>query len=86
MGSGPAARRHGGDHGGRRTRRALTRQLLIFSRRDVVTPEVLDLNALIAEMEGLLRQTIGDGIELVVALSQTSLVPPWTPARSSRSS
>lgn len=47
----------------------LTRQLLIFSHRDVVTVEVLDLNLVISEMSGLLKQTIGAGIELVTKLS-----------------
>jgi len=37
---------------------ALTHQLLIFSRREVVQPEVLDLNAVVGEMEGLLRRTM----------------------------
>jgi len=43
---------------------ALTRQLLIFSRREVVRPEVLDLHAVIGDMEKLLRTTIGDNVEL----------------------
>ena len=43
---------------------ALTRQLLIFSRREVVQPEVLDLNAVVRDMEKLLRTTIGENVEL----------------------
>jgi PAS domain S-box-containing protein len=42
----------------------LTHQLLIFGRREVVKPEVLDLNAVVAEIEALLRRTIGEHIEL----------------------
>ena len=42
---------------------ALTHQLLIFSRRKVVQPEVLDLNAIVGEMEGLLRRTIGENVD-----------------------
>jgi PAS domain S-box-containing protein len=41
----------------------LTHQLLIFSRREVMTPEVLDLNSIVLDMEKLLRRTIGENIE-----------------------
>src|SRR4051812_47690554 len=44
----------------------LTRQLLIFSRRDVVKPEPINLNDSVREMERLLRRTIGEHIELAV--------------------
>jgi hypothetical protein len=43
---------------------ALTRQLLTFSRRTVVQPEVLDLNSVAAEMEKLLRTTLGESVTL----------------------
>jgi hypothetical protein len=42
----------------------LTRQLLIFGRREVVHPEVLDLNEVVQSMEKLLRRTIGEHIQL----------------------
>jgi PAS domain S-box-containing protein len=42
----------------------LTRQLLIFSRRTVVQPEVLELNGVVEEMATLLRTTIGEHVEL----------------------
>lgn len=45
----------------------LTRQLLTFARRDVVHPEVLDINQVIVGVEQLLRRTIGEHIGLVVA-------------------
>src|SRR5688572_2650100 len=42
----------------------LTRQLLIFGRREVIRPEVLDLNEVVHSMEKLLRRTIGEHIVL----------------------
>lgn len=42
----------------------LTRQLLVFSRRDVVRPSVVDLNEVVLEAERLLRHTLGEDITL----------------------
>lgn len=47
---------------------SLTRQLLAFSRRQVMRPQILDLNALIDDLEKMLRRLIGEDIELVTAL------------------
>jgi PAS domain S-box-containing protein len=47
----------------------LTRQLLIFARREVAKPQPLDLNAVVAGMENLLRRTIGESIGLKMSLS-----------------
>jgi PAS domain S-box-containing protein len=44
---------------------ALTRQLLVFSRRQVLTPQVLDLNRVVAGMDTMLRRLIGEDIDLV---------------------
>jgi PAS domain S-box-containing protein len=44
----------------------LTRQLLIFSRRDAVKPQPINLNDSVREMERLLRRTIGEHIDLAV--------------------
>ena len=49
----------------------LTRQLLVFSRREIVTPRPLDLNAVVGEMESLLRRTLGNHIELRTTLDGT---------------
>jgi PAS domain S-box-containing protein len=54
----------------------LTRQLLAFSRQQVLRPRVLDLNALVTRMEKLLRRLIGEHITL-----RTSLAPALASVR-----
>jgi two-component system, cell cycle sensor histidine kinase and response regulator CckA len=46
----------------------LTRQLLTFSRRQLVTPKVLDLNAVVADLERMLHRVIGEDVELTTRL------------------
>src|SRR5262249_9318510 len=43
---------------------ALTRQLLAFSRKQILTPKILDLNILLTKIEGFLRRLIDEHIEL----------------------
>ncbi|HWZ27653.1 MAG TPA: PAS domain S-box protein, partial [Gemmatimonadales bacterium] len=48
----------------------LTRQLLAYSRRQVLQPEVLDLNVVVSEMDKMLRRLIGEDVELETILGE----------------
>jgi PAS domain S-box-containing protein len=48
---------------------ALTRQLLAFSRQQVLDPKVIDLNGAVSDMEKLLRRLIGEDVELSTQLA-----------------
>ncbi|MFZ5891575.1 MAG: response regulator [Myxococcota bacterium] len=48
---------------------ALTRQLLTFSRRQVVQPRLLQLNEVVVSIEKMLRRIIGEDIDLVTSLA-----------------
>jgi PAS domain S-box-containing protein len=48
----------------------LTRQLLAFSRRQVLLPQVLDLNSVINNMDKMLRRLIGEDVELVATMAK----------------
>ena len=47
----------------------LTRQLLTFSRQQVVSPQVLRLNDLVLELEKLLRRLLGEDVAIRVAVA-----------------
>ena len=44
---------------------ALTRQLLAFSRKQILVPKVINLGDVVAEMDKMLRRLIGEDIDLV---------------------
>ena len=44
---------------------ALTRQLLAFSRKQVLAPKVLDMNQVIEKMNNMVQRLIGENIELI---------------------
>jgi PAS domain S-box-containing protein len=48
---------------------ALTAQLLAFAQRQVLTPQILDPNTLVARIESLFRSTIGERIRVQLALN-----------------
>ena len=48
---------------------ALTKQLLAFSRKQILAFRIVDLNAIVADMDKMLRRVIGEDIELVTVLA-----------------
>ena len=47
----------------------LTRQLLAFSRQQILAPRVLNVNTVVTGIEDLLRRLLGENIDLVVVLT-----------------
>jgi CheY-like chemotaxis protein len=48
---------------------SLVRQLLAFSRKQLIQPQVLNLNTIVAEMDKMLRRVIGEDIDLKTYLA-----------------
>src|SRR4029077_3637294 len=51
----------------------LTRQLLAFSRKTVMQPRVLDVNARVGNLNTMLQRLIGEDVELVIRLHEDPL-------------
>ncbi len=49
---------------------SLTRQLLAFSRKQILEPRVLDLNTLLNDLEKMLKRVIGEDIDLITRLQK----------------
>jgi nitrogen-specific signal transduction histidine kinase len=69
LGTNPALRNHALEieKAGQRAA-SLTKQLLAFSRQQVLTPAVLNLNTLASDMEKMLPRLLGEDIEVSLAL------------------
>ena len=48
---------------------ALTRQLLAFSRKEIIEPTLINVNALLGDMRAMLERLIGEDIRVVLALA-----------------
>jgi len=48
----------------------LTHQLLSFARREIVQPEIVDVNDVVSNVEQLLRRTLGEQVELNSSLAE----------------
>jgi two-component system cell cycle sensor histidine kinase/response regulator CckA len=53
---------------------ALTRQLLAFSRKQVLQPKILDLNGVVRGVEKILRRLLGEDVSVVTTLAEP--LPP----------
>lgn len=60
---------------------SLTRQLLAFSRRQVLEPSLLDFNAVLSDLSTMLRRLIAEDIEVVINLSQSAVYVFADPAQ-----
>jgi PAS domain S-box-containing protein len=57
----------------------LTRQLLAFSRKQIVEPTLLDLNVIVADMRAMLKRLIGEDVNVVLELR-----PEMAPVKADR--
>jgi two-component system cell cycle sensor histidine kinase/response regulator CckA len=59
----------------------LTRQLLAFSRKSTVQPQVLDLNQRLKEVSRMLKPLMGDDVEIVIAPRSESVIVEIDPGQ-----
>ena len=60
---------------------SLTKQLLTFSRRQVMAPRMLDVNVTLGDLSKMLRRLIGEDIELLISLSESPAYVSTDPAQ-----
>ncbi len=60
---------------------ALTSQLLDFGRKQILQPEIMDLNQVITDMSSMLRRMIGEDIEIVFDAMKTPAMINADPAK-----
>jgi hypothetical protein len=65
---------------------SLTRQLLAYTRQQVLEPKVVNLNLILRHMEPLIRRLIGEDIDFQVRTDRTSGESKLIRAKSNRSS
>ncbi len=63
-----------------RSAASLTRELLAFSRKQVLQPTILDLNAVVGDTENLMRRLVGEAVEVTL-----DLAPDLSTVRADRS-
>jgi hypothetical protein len=51
---------------GRRRAATLTRQLLAYGRKQILQPEILDLNRVLAGMEGMFHHLMGGDVDVQI--------------------
>lgn len=59
----------------------LTRQLLAFARREELKPQVLDVNEIVRSTSELLRRTLGEHVQLIVALQEGASMVVFDPGQ-----
>lgn len=60
---------------------SLTKQLLAFSRRQVLAPRLLDVNTILGDLSGMLRRLIGEDIELLISPCESAAYVSADPAQ-----
>jgi two-component system, cell cycle sensor histidine kinase and response regulator CckA len=60
---------------------SLTRQLLAFSRRQIIAPVVLDVNTLVTRVSGMLQRLLGEQVTLRLITAETPMLVRFDPGQ-----